>query len=104
MRRFLEWMEDEDNKNQDLKQEMKDYLKSKFRGLDDVESEDFNFSMEAAIYWFASDYHSGQNSELYSILSTSDYNPSRLNRGGVKGEDETIQMLYDALEEKFSHK
>lgn len=101
MRKFLEWLNEQ---NQDLKQEMKNYLKSKFRGLDDVESEDFNFSMEAAIYWFASDYHSGQNSELYSILSTSQYSPSRLNRGGVKGEDETIQMLYDALEEKFKNR
>lgn len=98
MQKFSEWLE---NNNQNLKQEMKNYLKSKFRGLDDVESEDFNFSMEAAIYWFANDYHSGQTSELYSILSTSQYSPSRLNGGGIKGEDETIQMLYDTLEEKF---
>lgn len=31
-----------------------------------------------AIYWFASDHHSGQASNLYSVLSTSPYRPGRL--------------------------
>lgn len=33
-----------------------------------------------AIYWFANDYHSGQSSNLYSVLSTSPYSPGPLER------------------------
>ena len=33
------------------------------------------FDIEAAIYWFASDWHGGQWSNLYSVLSTSPYKP-----------------------------
>lgn len=34
-----------------------------------------------AIYWFASDYHNGQRSNLYSVLSTSPYRPGMCERG-----------------------
>jgi hypothetical protein len=33
------------------------------------------FDIEAAIYWFASDWHGGKWSNLYSALSTSPYKP-----------------------------
>jgi hypothetical protein len=33
------------------------------------------FDIEAAIYWFANDWHGGQWSNLYSALSTSPYRP-----------------------------
>jgi len=33
------------------------------------------FDIEAAIYWFANDWHGGQFSNLYSALSTSPYRP-----------------------------
>ena len=33
------------------------------------------FEVEAAIYWFAADWHGGQSSNLYSALSTSRYRP-----------------------------
>ena len=95
---FLENMND-DNGNE-LKKEMKNYLKMKNRGLMDVNSPDFNFSMEAAIYWFAYGYHSGQWSDLYSILSTSEYKPSILAMN-IQDEDEEVQNLYQDLVEKF---
>ena len=98
---FLENM-NEDNGSQ-LKQEMKNYLKTKNKGLMDVNSPEFNFSMEAAIYWFAYGYHSGQWSDLYSILSTSEYKPSMLARN-VNDEDEEVKMLYQDLVEKFKNK
>ena len=33
------------------------------------------FDREEAIYWFANDYHEGQWTNLYSVLSTSEYHP-----------------------------
>jgi hypothetical protein len=36
------------------------------------------FEVEAAIYWFAADWHGGQSSNLYSALSTSRYRPGTL--------------------------
>jgi|LakMenEpi03Aug12_release.lakeMendotaPanAssembly.Ray.scaffolds.fasta_scaffold81796_5 hypothetical protein len=99
MKTFLEWMT-KINENSEVKEEMKEYLKNKFKGLEDVNSADFNFSMEAAIYWFTSDYHSGQWSDFYSILSTSDYRPGRMTNN-IEGEPEDVQMLYQALEEKY---
>jgi len=39
-------------------------------------SEASDFDIEEAIYWFAYGYHSGQDSNLYSVLSTSEYTPS----------------------------
>ena len=34
--------------------------------------------IEAAIYYFASHYHDGQGSDLYAILSASDYIPGAM--------------------------
>lgn len=58
------------------------------------------FDIEAAIYWFASDYHGGQRSNLYSALSCSEYKPSRLARGIEK--DSVESFLYDALVKNFT--
>jgi len=57
------------------------------------------FDIEAAIYWFASDWHGGQNSNLYSALSTSEFTPGQ-NSGSVESEGELASMLYDELEAK----
>ena len=57
-----------------------------------------NFDIECAIYWFANDYHSGQDSNLYSALSTSDYSPAR----NEKGPTEIAKFVYDALVEEFA--
>jgi hypothetical protein len=51
-------------------QEMFDFLAQQCAG-----EEDIRFDIEEAIYWFASDYHGGQGSELYSVLSTSEFRP-----------------------------
>jgi hypothetical protein len=39
------------------------------------------FDIEAAIYWFAADWHGGQWSNLYSALSTSPYRPGLSENG-----------------------
>ena len=59
------------------------------------------FDIEAAIYWFASHYHGGQWSNLYSVLSTSDYRPSPLCRSH-EDESEEIQELYRLLEQVYT--
>ena len=41
-------------------------------------SEADEFDREAAMYWFANDWHSAQRSNLYSALSTSPYSPGPL--------------------------
>jgi len=37
-----------------------------------------DFDWQSAIYWFANDWHGGQWSSLYSVLSTSSYRPGVL--------------------------
>lgn len=59
--------------------------------------------VEAAIYWFSSDYHGGQTSNLYSVLSTSEYDPSPLSKG-IESEPEVAQMIYSELESTFAPK
>jgi hypothetical protein len=53
------------------------------------------FDREQAIYWFASDYHGGQWSNLYAALCESQYQPSPIERC-PDGED-----CYQALVEVF---
>lgn len=77
-----------------LKTEMVNHLKS-WGG-----SEANDFDIESAIYWFANDYHGGQDTELYSILSTSKFKPGPTHRS-VKDEGETAEMMYEELEKKF---
>jgi hypothetical protein len=56
------------------------------------------FDVEGAIYWFASDWHTGQWSNLYSALSTSAYCPSSLANGP---DDGPMSDMVDALEFTF---
>lgn len=58
------------------------------------------FDIEAAIYWFASDWHGGQSTNLYSALSTSEFRPGPTHRDASQ-EGETALMLYDALQAAF---
>lgn len=60
-------------------------------------SEFDEFDREEAIYWLASDWHGGQSSNLYSVLSTSEFRPGR----SANGPEETAQMLYDELVAEF---
>ena len=48
---------------------------------DDQGDTGWKFDVEAAIYWFAYNWHSGQWSNLYSALSVSKYKPGALCRG-----------------------
>lgn len=86
---------DEDEDKTDLKDEMKDHLREMFPG----ENED---SIEVALYWFASNHHEGQFSKLYSILSTSDYRPSRLTMNIDDEDDELAKEMYQELESKYA--
>ena len=86
-----------------LKEEMVNYLRQMFNGMSDGENMDFE--IEGAIYWFAADYHQGQSSELYNILSTSEYNPGMMeySPGSENASDDNLMMkeMYQALEERF---
>jgi len=73
-----------------LKLQMLNYLLNMY-------GSDANFSAEVAIYWFANDYHGGQASELYSILSTSPYKPSCLTSGIATEGDDLAQIMYEDL-------
>lgn len=45
------------------------------------ENELFEFDVEDAIFWFACHYHTGQDSDLYAIMSTSPFTPGIISRG-----------------------
>ncbi len=62
-------------------------------------SECDDFDVEGAIYWFACHWHSGQWSNLYSVLSTSEFCPGPLCNGPEQ--DTCEQDLYDLLEQAF---
>jgi hypothetical protein len=86
-----------------LKDEMINDAKHHFKNQLETDSDDFNFSLEAAIYWLANDYHSGQSSDGYQILSTSEYTPGRMenNSRHFKNNDSQGEMIYDYLESKY---
>lgn len=46
-----------------------------------VDTETDPFDVESAIYWFANDWHGGKSSNLYSVLSTSEYHPGPIESG-----------------------
>lgn len=58
------------------------------------------FEREAAIYWFSSDWHGGQWSNLYSACSTSPYKPSILAKG-IESEEGLAGELYQLLESTY---
>lgn len=83
------------NQNIDLtKNEIVNFLRKKFNGLG---TENLEFDIETAIYWFANQYHGGQNSNLYSVLSTSQFKPSPLHNGIEDEESEVATEMYNAL-------
>lgn len=61
--------------------------------------EGFEGDAEAAMYWFANYNHGGQDSNLYSVLSTSQFHPGPISRGPVQGSAE--EMMYQSLEQEF---
>lgn len=57
-------------------------------------------SAEVAAYWFASEWHGGQFTNLYSALSTSPYSPGPCMT--LKKEDEIVRDMVCDLEEEFA--
>lgn len=75
--------------------EMLKFLKSKAKAY-----EASDFDIESAIYWYSSEYHSGQNSNLYSALSTTEYKPGRSAKD-VTSDGFAAVELYNELCSKF---
>lgn len=63
--------------------------------------EGFEYDAEEAIYWFASDYHGGQWSNLYSVLSTSPFKPGSMSNGPEP--DSMAEMMYQDLEQEYAN-
>ena len=57
-----------------------------------VEAEEADIA--EATYWFAHDYHAGQNSNLYEVLSSSAYHPGPCARGAER--DSMAEIMYFA--------
>lgn len=92
----------EDTSSTEFKKDMVDSINDHFSHNMDVNSQDFNFSREAAIYYFAESYHEGQGSDLYSILSTSDYKPGPMeNFDSWIDSDYVGSDIYDFLEQQY---
>ena len=84
-----------ENINRDpTKDEMIQFLNKKFGRWELA-----NIDVEGAMYWFANFYHGGQNSNLYSVLS-SGFRPGRNTRGPDK--DSMEATLFDALVHEFT--
>ena len=73
-------------------EEMREFLRSKYLAPSTHE-----FDIEEAIYWFASDYHGGQWTNLYKAIYASQYRPGPMTRGP----EDVGKMMYEDLEEKF---
>lgn len=75
---------------------MLSYLKERWgKSLGDS----FKDYAEIAIYWFADQYHSGQCSNLYSVLSTSNYKPGPYET--FEDQDDIIASMLLDLEEMY---
>jgi len=89
-----------EGKNQDpTKEEMMHFLQQQFGRYGE---EGFADSAEVAMYWFANHYHGGQWSNLYSVLSTSQFSPGPISRGP---EPESMEAdMYQSLEAEYGGK
>lgn len=89
-----------ERKSQDpTRDEMMKFLHDQFGRYGE---EGFADSAEAAMYWFANHYHGGQWSNLYSVLSTSQFSPGPIANGP---EPESMEAdMYQALEAEFGGK
>lgn len=92
------WKTDlDESKSDPEKSDLLSYL-SRIYGNEDG----FQDSAEVAIYWFANHFHSGQYSNLYSILSTSPFRPGPISNGPEPGSME--EMMYNDLVDQFEDK
>lgn len=76
------------------REEMIDYIKGTYGREADP------FDIEEGIYWFANDYHGGQGSNLYRVLSTSKYHPGPMANGPEEGS--MSDMIYVDLANTFT--
>lgn len=60
--------------------EMKDYLEGN-EAMDEYDALVREYDIEEAIYWYASDHHGGQGSNLYAAVCRSPFKPGSLARG-----------------------
>jgi len=67
--------------------------------LDETFPDADQWDREEAIYWFATGWHGGQRSALYSVLSTSPFNPGPMSYGP---ESEMAKDIAAALAERFA--
>jgi hypothetical protein len=77
------------------REEMLEFLKKTYG-----REEGFEDAAEVAMYWFANWNHGGQWSNLYSVLSTSQFNPGPISRGPEPGSME--EMMEKDLESEYS--
>jgi hypothetical protein len=58
-----------------------------------------DYEVEEALYWFAHDWHGGQESNLYVVLCNSQFTPSRLATG--PDEDSNAVVMLNDLQNHF---
>jgi len=78
------------------REEMIEFLRATYGN-----EEGFDFDVEEAVYWFAAWYHSGQWSNLYSVLSTSEFRPGAIGNGPEL--DSMAEMMLEDLIEQFTN-
>lgn len=83
--------------------ELHDLMASHLKKVFGLVESDSDFETEAAIYWFASDFHGGQSSALYEVLSESEFHPGP-SHSSVRDEGGETEMLYRELVKTFGPK
>lgn len=86
-----------ESKQDPTREEMLHFLEQQFG-----REEGFEDNAEVSMYWFANDYHGGQWSNLYSVLSTSPFSPGPIANGPEP--DSVEEMMYQALEAEYGGK
>ena len=76
--------------------ELQAHIDERYPLADDDEKCDL-FDLADGLYWYCSEYHTGQCSDEYSVLSTLDYSPSPLASGVEEGS--TAHEVYSQLVE-----
>jgi hypothetical protein len=64
--------------------------------IDEMVPDVDRWTREETIYWFAYEYHSGQGSNLYSVLGTSPFDPGPMANGPSEWESsDLLQRLVE---------
>lgn len=77
------------------REEMLAYLLGRVDDLESVNNPDID--IEEAMFWFAADWHGGQDTNLYAALSQSPFAPSPMSDGPASMPS-AASMFYDELE------